>query len=125
MVGTPEKSQSKNESDAPETVAELLFYLSNPKTRQELEEFRIEYEALNGPTDLTKHYTSTWPQARQDWLFENYTKLWFDGLPPFAKAYLRGKMELAARDGKLDDLSDKLLQLYVAGDMKLRHTPGR
>jgi hypothetical protein len=121
----PTRAQEPDPTKPPETVAEIFLYLPDPAKRQELEKFRIEYEALNGPTDLTRNYTSMWPQPQRDWLFENHTQLWFDGLPRFAQAYLRGKGELAARDGRLDDFPDNLLQLYVSGGMNPRHAHGR
>ena len=108
--------EKPNEATAkPETVAEMFLYLPDAAKRQELEQFRIEYESLNGPTDLTRRYTSTWPKPQQDWMYENHTNLWFDGLPPFAKAYIRGQMELP---GSLDDMPDRLIRLYVSGGMK-------
>ena len=120
MTSTPEGSNPK-----PETLAEILVYLSDTAKRRELEEFRIEYEALNGPTDLTRRYTSIWPEAQRDWLIRHDVKAYFDGLPPFAKAYFRGKMQLAARDGKLDDMPDNFLQLYVSGGMASGRGSGR
>jgi hypothetical protein len=125
MAWMPSDADASNDGPRPVTVAELFVYLSDPVQRQELEEFRVEYEALNGPTDLTKHYTSMWPQPQRELLFQHHTKLWFDGLPPFAKAYLRGKMEIAAKDGRLDDAPDKLLKLFVAGEIRRGRTTGR
>jgi hypothetical protein len=121
----PEIDTILNDTGQPETLAEMLFFLSDATKRHELEEFRKKYEAVNGPTDLTKRYTSTWPQAHQDWLVINDTKRWFDGLPPFVRAYLRGKMELVAHEGRLDDMPDELVRLYASGGMKHGPTPGR
>jgi hypothetical protein len=102
MARTPFGEEISRRADNPETLAETLFYLSDPEKRRELEEFRIEYEAINGPTDLTRRYTSIWPEQQRAWLAKHDIKRYFDGLPPFARAYLRGKMHLAARDGNLD-----------------------
>jgi hypothetical protein len=117
MARTP--STSPRNTDEPRTLAELLFPLSDPLQRKLLEEYRVEYETEFGPTDLTKRYTSTWPAEQQDWLVQHDSKRWFDGLPPFAKAFLHGKLQLAAERGKLDDAPDRLLRLYVSGMMKL------
>ncbi len=125
MAWTPSDAEDSSNRRQPETVAELFVYLSDPDKRRELEEFRVEYEALNGPTDLTRNYTSMWPQAKREWLFEHHTKLWFEGLPPFAQAYLRGKMKIAAKDGRLDDTPEKLLKLFVAGEMSRGRASGR
>jgi hypothetical protein len=43
----------------------------------------------------------------------------------FCQAYLRGKMELHARDGKLDDMPDNLIRMYVSGEMKPGRESGR
>ena len=58
----------------PRTLAEMLLYLPDPARRVELEKYRIEYEALFGETDLTKRYTSTWPEEQQDWLMKHDMK---------------------------------------------------
>ena len=119
MAGTPPRELSRRRSRKAATLAEMLVYYADPASRRELEEYRKEYEATHGPTDLTKRYTSTWPGAQQDWLLEHEPKRWFDGLPPFAKAYLKSKMEAAARDGALDDMSDELLRLYIRREMNI------
>lgn len=105
----------------PRTLAEMLLYLPDPARRVELEKYRIEYEALFGETDLTKRYTLTWPEEQQDWLMKHDMKRYFDGLPPFAKAFFKAKMETAARNGCLDDKPDEFIELYVARQMKLDH----
>lgn len=106
-------------TEAPETLAETLFYFADPKLRAELERFRIEFEARHGATDLTKRYTSTWPQVQQDWLLEHEAKRYFDGLPPFAKAFIKGKLQLAARHGNLDDMPTNFQRLYVTHQMDI------
>jgi hypothetical protein len=103
----------------PETLTELLFRMPTRALRKQLEEYRVKYEEIHGPTDLTKRYTSTWPIEQQAWLVQNDLKRYFDGLPSFAKAYLKGKMHMAARDGSLDDMPDNYLRLFVAGQMRL------
>ena len=113
----------KNANAQPETLAEMLFYLSDPAKRRELEEYRIEYEAVHGPTNLTKRYTSTWPREQQDWLITHDTKSYFDGLPPFAKAFLKGKMQAAAQEGDLDSMPANLLRLYCSHEMRLDCEP--
>ncbi len=112
-------SQDKlDRSTSPTTLAETLFHFSDVRMRDELEEYRCKFEARYGPTDLTKRYTSTWPQAQQDWLLDNEAKRYFDGLPPFVKAFIKGKMQVAARNGNLDDMPTSLMALYVSGEMK-------
>jgi len=117
MARTPEDLRKRIEQ--PRTLAEMLFYLSDPDKRKELEQYRVDYEAEFGETDLTKRYTSTWPAEQQKWLMEHDMRRYFDGLPPFVKAYFKGKMQLAAREGRLDDKPDALLKLYVSGQMLL------
>jgi hypothetical protein len=117
----PDDGQEQNRSDQPETLAGMLCLHLDKTDFRQLEEYRIEFEAVYGPTNLTKRYTSTWPKAQQAWLIEHDTKAYFDGLPPFYKAYLRGKMELHARGGTLDDMPDSLLRLFVTKGMVLDH----
>ncbi len=100
-------------------MAEMLFYLSDPARRRELEEYRIKFEAEHGPTDLTKLYTSMWPEVQQDWLLQNHPQQWFTGLPEFAKAYVRQKMQFAAEAGKLDDMPSRLIELFISRQMHL------
>lgn len=109
-----EKSQGK-----PQTLAEILFWQDSPTLRKELEQFRVSYESEFGETDLTKRYTSTLPRAQQIFLIENFPKRFFDGLPPFVKAYWKGKMQSAAKEGRLDNWPDQLLRLFIQGQMQL------
>lgn len=114
---TPSSSYHTGHSSEPKTLAEMLFPLLDPAEHRELEEFRIKFEEVHGPTDLTLRYTSTWPEFQQDWLIKHQTKQYFDGLPPFAKAFLHGKMKLAAQSGTLDNMPDNFLRLFVSGGM--------
>jgi len=107
--------QSRPERTA--TLAETLFYFSDRAMRDQLEEYRTQFESIYGATDLTKRYTSTWPQEQQDWLLEHEPKRYFEGLPPFVKAFIKAKMQAAARTGNLDDMPTGLQRLYVSGQM--------
>lgn len=100
-----------------ETLADFLFPLFKPHLRAELEAYRVEWERLHGPTDLTRYYTSMWPVEARSFLWKTDPKRYFDGLPPFAQDWLRDKMELAAADGSLDDVGDTCLRLYTRGHM--------
>lgn len=111
----------RGNSSGPKTLAEMLFPLGSEEENRELEAFRVEYEKEFGETDLTKHYTSMWPSKHQDWLIDNDTKRYFDGLPPFAKAYIKDKLDYAAQTGMLDNAPDCYLSLYAKGLMKLDH----
>src|SRR2546423_1802768 len=103
------------------SLAEMLFphYGIDWIAGRELEQYRQEYETAFGPTDLTRRYTSTWPKDQQQWLVRHEPKAWFDGLPPFAKAYMRGKLDLAASRGGVDYVPDYLIRLYVSKEMRL------
>lgn len=70
------------------SIADMLLPLSSEQQQADLELFRVRYEREHGPTDLTRRYTSTWPTALQQSLFAHEPQAWFDGLPPFAKAFL-------------------------------------
>lgn len=125
MARKPKTDSKDIQTGASETLAEMLYYFYNSSLRMELEQFRIQYEAVNGPTDLTVRYTSTWPESQQDWLIKNEIKRYFDGLPPFVKAFFRAKMEAVAKEGNLDDMPEHLLQLYASGGMKSKDVLGR
>jgi hypothetical protein len=116
----------QNKSDQPETLAEMLVLdAGNEQQRRQLEEYRIKFEAVHGPTDLTKRYTSTWPAEQQHWLMRNDIKRYFDGLPPFVKAFYRGQMEIQAREGNLDVMPDNWLRLFAKKQMILDHEKKR
>jgi hypothetical protein len=117
MARTPRKTA--NDYSKLQTLAELLFYLPSRELRRELESYRIAFEEEHGKTDLTKRYTSTWPIEQQRWLLKHDTKRYFDGFPPFAQAFLKGKMQIAAAAGSLDDTPSHFLRLFVSGQMNL------
>ena len=101
------------------SLADMLFPLRMPHLRSELETYRKSYEAIHGATDLTKRYTSLWPINQQSWLLENAPREYYNGLPPFVKAYLKGKMELAAQVGALDDMPDAYIKLFLSKNMNV------
>ena len=101
------------------TIADMLFPLSNPLSRTQLEDFRLSYEKAYGPTDLTKRYTSTWPRDQQSWLLKYQTKMYFEGLPSFAKAWIKGKLMGAAEAGTLDDMPENFLRLFAERELDL------
>jgi hypothetical protein len=96
-----------------QTLADLLLYLPDTKSREELEGYRLAYEATHGPTDLTRRYTSTWPVELQLWLVDNHAKQYLAGLPSFARAYLISKMEGAAREGRLDEVGEGYFREFL------------
>jgi hypothetical protein len=116
--------ESVGEKLEQKTLAEVLFRFSNPRTRLELEKFRIKFEAEHGETDITKRYTSTLPLEDQNWLVQHHPKRYWDGLPPFVQAFLRNKMVATHRVGKLDDMPDDILQLYLRGQMRVGDSKG-
>jgi hypothetical protein len=102
------------------TLAGMLYRCTDPEVQQELEQFRIEYEQENGPTDLTKRYTSLWPEVQQAWMIENQQKRYWDGLPEFVQAFIRGKMERAHQAGTLENQPDsRLITLYLQKQMTI------
>jgi hypothetical protein len=113
------KNPGQPELGQPRTLAEMLCHHLPRARYPQLEQYRIEFERVHGPTDLTKRYTSTWPLEQQNCLIRSDPKGYFDGLPLFFKAYMRGKMEIQARQGNLDDMPDPLLRLFVENQMIL------
>lgn len=100
------------------SVAGVLMPLVGRDMQMELEAFRIEWEKANGATDLTRRYTSTWPPAEQDSLFARFPEKYFDGLPPFAKAWIIAKVDSLAACGRLDDVPQQFLQLLIQGHLR-------
>ena len=116
----PEKNRQPIDGE-PETLSEIVFPLALAREYfHDLEEFRVQYENSHGKTDITRRFTSTLPVAHQRWLLTHEPKIWFEGLPEFIQAYLKTNMQLAARDGNLDDTPTELMQLFVSGQMNLR-----
>jgi len=101
-------------------LADFFYRFGRVKLRRELEEFRSEFEAEFGETDLARRYTSQLPIEQQEWLTKHYPKRYWDGLPPFLQAFYKGKMRLAHREGNIDDAPEDLLELYLKGQMDIR-----
>ena len=99
------------------TLSGIVVRFDDPELQAELETFLTKYERLHGPVDLTKRYTSTLPTEQQIWLRQHYPQRYFDGLPEFFKAFLRTKMRAAQQTGKLDDMPDEYVALYLSGQM--------
>ncbi len=104
------------------TLAGLLFWLPTRDLREELEDFRINYEAAHGETDLTRNYTSMWPTHKQEWLIKNHPTRYWDGLPPFVQAFFKERMQNVQQEGRLDDMPDEFLRLYSSGRMTVGDT---
>lgn len=108
------------------TITELL----DPRLRgdtdaiRQLEKFRIEWERIHGPVDLTRRYVTAWPAEQQDALFAMDPKRWWDALPPVMQDFYFAKLKAAARDGALDSLPDAYVQLYMSGQLA-RGSDGR
>ncbi|GFO82481.1 MAG: hypothetical protein A49_21080 [Methyloceanibacter sp.] len=113
------KFRSKLQSEAiPQTIAETIFYLPTPQLRQELEAYRVRWEQTTGNrVDLTLRYTSIWPEPQRTWLLTVHPKKFYEGLPEFAKAYIRDKIDVSRCNGTLDDIPDTFLRLFAQGDL--------
>jgi hypothetical protein len=108
-----------SEGNSPRTMASMFLRFRKPDLNRQLEEFRVGYEELHGPTDLTKRSTSLLPISQQHWLLQNHPKRYFDGLPPFVQAFFFDKMSIAHKEGRLDDMPGPFIQLYLCGEMDM------
>lgn len=105
----------------PGSISDCLFYVDDVDTQEELEKYRKIYETAYGTTDLTKRYTSVWPDEQQEWLADNDPRAYFDGLPPFVKAFLKKEIKDSIGVGEGDLLPGFLVKLYMSGNMVLDH----
>jgi hypothetical protein len=114
-------SLTDNSSDQSiEGLGSLLYWFKEPSVRRQLEQFRVKYEKEFGPTDITKRYTSLWPEKDQTWMVKNELKRYWDGLPPFVQAFMKGRMDAAHRAGTLENEPDSnLLRLYLQRQMSI------
>lgn len=95
-----------------------LFDLQGREAREELERFRIAYEAEHGPTDFKRRYTSTLPTRQQQWLFANEQQVWFDGLPPFVQAFFKQKVEAESNGRTLAGTPGEWIASYLGGKVR-------
>jgi hypothetical protein len=95
------------------TVADLICYMPHPENRKSLETFRIWFESQNGPTDMTRYYTCMWPSELQTRLIAIAPQRYYEGLPPFVQDYMKKQIEHAAKIGRIDDLPELHLQLFL------------
>lgn len=114
MPSAPESNKRRSDQ---RTLADYFFYLANPIRRDELERFRVKFEAVHGDTDLTQRWTSMLERDDRQWLIKHYPRRYWNGLPPFVQAFVKSKMDAARVHGTLDDMPDALLRLYLEGDM--------
>lgn len=107
------------------TITDLLIRLPNAQKRDALDEFRHEFEAEHGPTDPTRYYTSLWPTAQQQWLFDHEPQRWYDGLPPFVRGFFKEQIEEAHAAGRLTDLPQQWVRDFMEGRVRAPSEPER
>jgi len=100
-----------------------LYALDDPQLLEELHEYRIEYELLHGPTDTNCIYSSTLPRREQELLIKNEPRKYFEGLPPFVKAFQREYCCIDLMKGRGDLIPPGLLEIYVEERMGRRFGP--
>ena len=100
------------------SISQLLVPWADDDLLQQLEQSRIAWEKRNGPTDLTRRYTSMWPRNDRDALAAINPQAFFDGLPQFFQQLLRTSARQAARNGSLDDLPDTIIRLYCKNGLQ-------
>jgi len=104
-----------------DTLANLLHPMPTSDLRQEQEAYRVEWERRhNRRVDITKYYVSMWPMDMQEWMIAHEPQRYWDGLPEFAQDFIREKVELAARSGRLDRQAPIFIELYTSGYMSKR-----
>lgn len=72
------------------TLSDFLYLMPSPELREDLEQYRRVWERVNNTkVDLSKYYTSMWPEKAQAWLLEHDPERYWDGLPPFVRGFIR------------------------------------
>ena len=107
------------------TITSFLIPYLPPIGHDNVERYRIEWERLNGPTDLTKYYASRWPAEEANALKQTDLRAYFTALPEFYQDFLRQRMEAEAKAGRLDDTPEGFLELFLSGGMRKGRNPPR
>jgi hypothetical protein len=123
MPDSPKKNRIPD--SPPKSIAEFLAPYGSAELHHNYGEFMQSYEASFGEDDLSKRYTTQLDPEVQDALLDIAPKRFFDGAPPSLKAYVMEQMGRASRQGCLDDMPDRLLRLYLRGEMKRSRDDGR
>jgi hypothetical protein len=100
------------------SISAVLIPWALPNDIASIERYRVSWERTHGPTDLTKYYTSRWPERDIAVLYDSDFKAFFDGLPPFFQSWIRDKMDRSAAAGALDNMPDEYIRLYFANRMR-------
>ncbi len=108
------RRSAENGSDD-EALTDLLYPCKKPDVRQEIHQFRKEWESAHGPTDLSRNYTSMWPEDKRGWLSNTNLDMYYRGLPPFAQAWIYRKIEKNIAKGSGDSIPDDWLELFIEG----------
>lgn len=105
-------------------LSDLVFCPRNPAKRKALDEYRAKYEAEHGPTDLTRRYTTMWPDIEQNWLMKHYPDRYIEGLPPFAHSFMMKTLESSAKEGRLEEWPEKFVAYYIRKRMGRKNDSG-
>lgn len=93
---------------------EELVPVVTPEFRERLRRYREQYEQINGPTPCGL-YTSMLPERVQEWMLadDELRVEYFNGLPPFMIDYFEMLAQAQASKGRLDDLSDPVVAVFI------------
>ena len=97
------------------TITNVLFpYLSRDVCIR-LEAFRLQWEEVNGVTDLTKYYSSRWPRDQQVALIRRDFQAYVRALPLFFVDWIDRDLHAAVQAGPSSEISDKFICLFNLG----------
>lgn len=100
------------------SIAALLCPHVHVALLNEVESFRIAWEREHGPTDITRYYTSLWPEDQADALCAIDPQTYFQGLPPFLQSYIAADTSKLADRGRIDDVADPFRTLFLRGRLR-------
>jgi hypothetical protein len=96
-----------------------LFTVADPELQRQIHEFRLEYELVNGPTDVSLPFGSTQAPLIQDKRYRQDAAKFIASLPPFIIAFYEEECQRAVAEGRLDDISDRILRVFMANGGRL------
>lgn len=120
MVTQQDDAIKFEEGDESLRATHALMPVSSMRLLRELHAYRLEYEKTHPDASADgKSLTTTLPAQAQSHLWRHRTQDYVAGWPAFARAFFEERCGMMARDGRLDDMADGFVKLFIANRGKL------